>query len=107
MQAVQEQQRLASIDDIKARIQNDGLDVGDIIGGNINKSSWLSDSEFWFSPKKLHYGDDAVSLSQLNLEYEAHVFIDRNNVNGREVKARIVEIDDSNQPIQLICEWVD
>jgi CRISPR-associated protein (TIGR03986 family) len=68
MQAVQEQQRLASIDDIKARIQNDGLDVGDIIGGNINKSSWLSDSEFWFSPKKLHYGDDAVSLSQLNLE---------------------------------------
>jgi hypothetical protein len=104
---VLDQKKSSTVDDIKERIQRDGLDVGDIISGNISKSSWLSDSEFWFSPKKLHYGDGAISLSQFNVEYEAHIFIDRNNVNTREVKARIVEIDDSNQPIELICEWVD
>jgi len=108
MQAVQEQQRLASIDDIKARIQRDGLDVGDIIGGNINKSSWLSDGEFWFSPRKFYHDEGAFSLSQeIRGGYEAFVSYSRDKVNTREVKARIVEIDDSNQPIQLICEWVD
>ncbi|RMG71806.1 MAG: hypothetical protein D6711_14495 [Chloroflexi bacterium] len=99
--------KATEIEETKARIQREGLQVGDVIGGIINKSSWLSDGEFWFSPKKLHYGDGAVSLSQLNVEYDAYVFIGKNNVNTRKVKARIVEIDDSNQPIKLICEWVD
>lgn len=116
-----EQQRLAeqqakdalaeTREEIQARIAEKGLRVGDIIGGELkgSKGKWISETEFWFEPRKYHYDGGMFALTSYikKGDYQANVTRQKNEVNTKTVRARIVDMDTSSTPIKLICEWVD
>jgi CRISPR-associated protein (TIGR03986 family) len=111
MQQLQEQKKLASIDEIKARVLKSGLEVGDIVGGELSgsKGGWNPDnSQFWFTPRKFYHNAGAFSLSQeIRDDYEGRVSISKDSLSTRDIKARVIEIDTARNPVRLICEWVD
>lgn len=111
-EAIAEQNRANLREELQARVSQEGLKKGDVIGGELkgSKGKWISDDEFWFSPRKFYYGTEGgvFSLSSdIRNGYQAHVYISKSKVSDKDVTARIIDIDDNQSPVKLICEWIE